>query len=245
MILSEIKKIQIPSGVIVKITDSKGILWGQKQEQPSIIPNEYQQVEYLATDGSQIIDTGVIPSEYADGIHYILDFKQNWTSSLNSNDYVWGSISGTSRSGNLYYNRGAGNARVICGTSSSGITYNWYDLSKRCLVKVFATSENANATSLEYEKDGVTVIPTINSSTFANATMPSESIYLFNCRAISRQGTPIVCYGFAMKGMNGKEIRNFVPCYRKSDNVIGLYDTVTQTFFTNIGTGAFTKGADV
>ena len=37
---------------------------------------------------------------------------------------------------------------------------------------------------------------------------------------------------------------NFVPCYRKSDGVIGLYETVKQKFFTNSGTGTFTKGSD-
>ena len=36
-----------------------------------------------------------------------------------------------------------------------------------------------------------------------------------------------------------------IPCYRKSDGAIGMYDTISQTFFTNGGTGTFTKGADV
>ena len=44
---------------------------------------------------------------------------------------------------------------------------------------------------------------------------------------------------------NGEEIVSLVPCYRKSDNVIGAYDTVTDTFYTNAGTGTFTKGNDV
>ena len=38
---------------------------------------------------------------------------------------------------------------------------------------------------------------------------------------------------------------NLVPCYRVSDGVIGLYDTVSETFFTNAGTGTFSKGSDV
>ena len=37
----------------------------------------------------------------------------------------------------------------------------------------------------------------------------------------------------------------FIPCYRKQDGVIGMYDTVSQTFHTNSGDGTFTKGADV
>ena len=44
---------------------------------------------------------------------------------------------------------------------------------------------------------------------------------------------------------NGTEILNLVPCYRKSDNEIGMYDLVNDTFYTNAGTGTFTKGADV
>ena len=42
----------------------------------------------------------------------------------------------------------------------------------------------------------------------------------------------------------GEMVRNLIPCYRKSDDVIGLYDTVTGTFYTNDGTGTFGKGND-
>lgn len=33
-----------------------------------------------------------------------------------------------------------------------------------------------------------------------------------------------------------------VPCYRKSDNIVGLYDLVNGVFYTNAGTGNFAKG---
>ena len=39
--------------------------------------------------------------------------------------------------------------------------------------------------------------------------------------------------------------RDFVPCYRKSDWVIGLYDIVNNTFYTNSGSWTFTKGPNV
>jgi hypothetical protein len=35
---------------------------------------------------------------------------------------------------------------------------------------------------------------------------------------------------------------NLIPCYRKIDSVVGFYDTVSATFFTNQGTGEFTYG---
>ena len=39
--------------------------------------------------------------------------------------------------------------------------------------------------------------------------------------------------------------RNFVPAKRDSDGVIGLYDTVTYTFFTNAGSGTFVAGPEI
>lgn len=39
-------------------------------------------------------------------------------------------------------------------------------------------------------------------------------------------------------------IREYIPCYRKSDGVVGLYEKFTETFLT-AETGAFAKGSDV
>lgn len=38
--------------------------------------------------------------------------------------------------------------------------------------------------------------------------------------------------------------KNFVPCYRKSDSVIWMYDLVNDQFYTNAWSGTFTKGTD-
>lgn len=44
----------------------------------------------------------------------------------------------------------------------------------------------------------------------------------------------------------GREIiREYIPCYRKSDGEIGLYEKFTGEFLTNKGSGTFTVGADV
>ena len=51
-------------------------------------------------------------------------------------------------------------------------------------------------------------------------------------------------YAFSIK-RQGTEIHNLVPCYRKADDDIGFYDTVTETFYTNAGIGSFTKGSDL
>ena len=40
-------------------------------------------------------------------------------------------------------------------------------------------------------------------------------------------------------------VRNFIPAKRNSDGVLGMWDTITQTFFTNDGTGTFVGGPAV
>ena len=40
-------------------------------------------------------------------------------------------------------------------------------------------------------------------------------------------------------------IADYIPVKRNSDNVLGMYDTVSGTFFTNQGTGSFVAGPEV
>lgn len=44
---------------------------------------------------------------------------------------------------------------------------------------------------------------------------------------------------------NEKLKMQLIPCYRKSDDVIGMYDLVEKKFFTNAGSGTFEKGGDI
>lgn len=41
------------------------------------------------------------------------------------------------------------------------------------------------------------------------------------------------------------KVFEFVPCYRRSDSVAGMWDNVSKQFFTNAGSGTFVVGADV
>ena len=54
-------------------------------------------------------------------------------------------------------------------------------------------------------------------------------------------------YGSTVKifGLRSDGIYDLIPCYRKSDGEIGMYNTVDGVFFTNSGTGEFIKGPDV
>lgn len=80
---------------------------------------------------------------------------------------------------------------------------------------------------------------------------------------LAQQNVPVAIFGYHHGGTNtisslreytlysariskGNDIvREYIPCYRKADGVIGLYEKYTGAFLTNAGTGVFTKGADV
>lgn len=67
---------------------------------------------------------------------------------------------------------------------------------------------------------------------------------------ILRSGLKRYAYNGKIKSLsiedgNGSATHIYVPCYRKTDGVIGMYDLIGRSFLINAGTGDFTKGADV
>ena len=44
---------------------------------------------------------------------------------------------------------------------------------------------------------------------------------------------------------NGTQVREMIPCYRKSDTVIWMYDLINNTFYTNAWSGSFLKWGNV
>ena len=59
-------------------------------------------------------------------------------------------------------------------------------------------------------------------------------------------GTPRAFTFYSARLTQGSEVvREYIPCYRKSDGEIGVWERYTEQFLPNQGTGAFTKGPDV
>lgn len=137
-------------------------------------------------------------------------------------------LRGTNRSGYAYtYGGGGGNN---AGTNSA--TSN------------LVTSElilSPNNQSLKV--DGTT----ITTSSFASDSYTPYSAYT-SCALFARNYGENKWSGkiaYFKLWMNGVLIRNLVPCYCKSDGVIGMFDLCTSWFFTNSGTGTFVKGSNV
>lgn len=71
----------------------------------------------------------------------------------------------------------------------------------------------------------------------------ATNLWLFRRRNGNDGGASRI-YNFEI--LNGENTKlQLIPCYRKSDSEIGMYDTVSGTFYTNAGSSTFVKGDDV
>lgn len=78
------------------------------------------------------------------------------------------------------------------------------------------------------------------SVTGTNATA-NNTIYIFAVSGTTQTYTTGKLYSSKIY-RDGALMQNLIPARRLSDNVLGMYDTVTGTFLTNAGTGTFTAG---
>ena len=73
------------------------------------------------------------------------------------------------------------------------------------------------------------------------STMPPSTLALFTRRNTSgsyTNGAYMKCYGFKIT-RNDAVVHEYKPARRVTDGVLGMYDTVTKQFLTNVGTGKF------
>ena len=86
----------------------------------------------------------------------------------------------------------------------------------------------------------------VNFKSYALSEEPNYSFYL---GATNRNGSPasrpqLTIYSCKLY-QDEILLRDYIPCYRKSDSAIGLYDLINDEFYPNSGTGTFLKGVDV
>ena len=79
-----------------------------------------------------------------------------------------------------------------------------------------------------------------------NSTICNDTITISNCFLYMIAGSPAYQDKFTgtIYSCKIKNKRNVIPCRRLSDSVLGMYDTISETFLTNTGSGSFTAGVD-
>lgn len=78
-----------------------------------------------------------------------------------------------------------------------------------------------------------------------STTISSLNVLLFSNQYAfehNYEGTCATFYGAKIYDHNGNLVRNLIPTQRVSDGEIGIYDSVTQNFYVNSGSGEFLFG---
>lgn len=193
------------------------------------IPEEYQQVEYIKSSGSQYIDTRILKDDTGNNT-LVIKMQVEFTAIPSSEQVFAGVRSGNDRisisilsSGKIRFNSGTGYTDSST-TVSTGVVY---DIEGRW----------ANGKQTLKLNDEVIITRTQNGSSINNIT-----IHLFECNYSTKYlftagqiyNTQII--------VNDELIRDFVSCYRKIDNTGGFYDLITEEFYESAGTGNFVCG---
>lgn len=193
----------------------------------TLLPSQYQQVEYIEATGEQYLELDYIASSIttAKGSYQLMDIDTGlmlFGSRINSN------------SGGLNYalNWGGGKPYKYYNSfnrsASSCLTEKEIDLKKHTFEK------NKNKLYIDGEL--------LHTTTYTEFTTPHKMI-IFGCNTNGNIGYKSKAKIFNLQFYDEDVLMvDLIPCYRKSDNEIGMYDLVTGTFYPNKGTGTFLKG---
>lgn len=199
------------------------------------LPSEYQEVERIRSSGTQYIDTTYTPWSYPtiDVTFELLWWNSNTWLPIYWRRYSWWQASWA--------------IALFVQSSSLYITPNYWTFDP--WTSWWVTISKNVKYNVVNDKWQFYIDWTLKTSLSTSNTLSSSGwhLWLFETNdsgtALGRN-TQMKLY--ACKLYNNWTLeRDFVPCYRKSDSVIGMYDLVNGVFYTNAGSGTFTKGNDV
>lgn len=226
-----IMAIVLISLTLVFLSSNKLILDKSKQVAKDNIyvrlPKQYKEVEYIQSNGTQYIDTQFTPNQ---DTRVIVDFQYVTV----KNSFLFGSrTSLTSNSYTVNIGNSAQDAVTSYGTSGN-VKYATPDKDRHIIDK------NKN---LFYFDNNL-----IFTQEYHTFTSPG-TLEIFSAHSNGQKGyLPSVARIYSFKIYDAEElVRDFVPCYRKSDKIVGLYDLVNDIFYMNASTsgGNFAAGSDI
>lgn len=217
------------------LTVGGAVIW-KKKVKVSRLPAGYQEVEYIANTAANTayINTG-IQTQANIGVKFSVMY------------------SGTSAQRPMGARRTSSNSLFIPGLYNGGKISIAYGNKAETSFSSAVTGKALNTkyeTSLNYLNDGKAVF---DGTTMSSAILDSNTfttpynIYLF---AVNGAGS-LLSNAFVGRlyetilSVGASLVADFVPCYKTDTGEIGMYDIVRNAFYGNVGSGSFTKGADV
>ena len=202
------------------------------KKQGGRLPSGYQEVEYIESTGEQYIDTRFILKK-SNG--FSIDFvPENDVVTTNAPNYInAGGAGGTSNTRvglNCYKRTDNGELQFFSWYTDPKITKN-----QRAILSVI--------NRIIYYPDGTTREMNITETNPTNSSMILFAAYNQALTQIYRF-SKMKLYNFKLYDST-TVVRDYIPCYRKSDGEIGLYEIIEGRFLTNQGSGTFNKGLDI
>lgn len=191
--------------------------------------SRYVPCEYIESSSRQYIDTGIIADNNT-------EVELDYAIFSNGSVYIFGTRIGSPQYFTISGSQTGGtNTNFVNGTSANVNVGNRVgDVWNRLYQKVSTNNGtvNWNATNKDTQVS--------NSGTY-NATIPTleTTLRLFSNSTDYEQHGRI--YSCKLK-QNNTLVRDFIPVKDTINNVYGMWDRVTETFYGNAGTGAFTGG---
>ncbi len=173
------------------------------------LPTIYEKLPYVIADGNQAIRTDYVPVRY-DEFHLRLNGAQGTILSAGVGTYQTILISGFSSTG--WYCRYF--SSLTHSVQANYIANTWYDVDIDSTGIVTTNGQTFSCPPDAVELDGT-----------------ATNLYLFERRNWSSRYSGSVSE-FWIKN-NGKYKMYLIPCRRKSDQKVGMYDTISKTFFTS------------
>ena len=203
----------------------------------SLVPTGYTQLQYINTaDGyadTGLNETEVTRAQYQFEVSAVYYTKGNHILSAMNTFFPY--LSGSNGGGD--YSQIRAKLKGSETISSGSASYTW---SKNTIYTLEGFVGSSNNVLLNDETKFAITAGTTESSSytyllFATQVNPSDNGYRFHGRL----------YSMKIYGENDVLLRNYIPCINSS-NVVGLYDTVTETFISSLNqNSAFTAGPTV
>ncbi len=204
-----------------------GKRYGMRVGYDRLLPTGYTQLEYIEATGTQYIDTGIYCTS-----SLAVSLKIQYTNIIITSQYTGAILdNGTLKRYHM------------------GLEYdNTFTVGIRNTYAV-TVAKNSNINTFYISSAECKINDTTATGDWSTGLPESLTFWLFYRNAAGRSSwTQQYCraklYSCDMLE-NGVLVRDFIPAKRDSDNKIGLYDTVSKTFFTDANGGNFVGGDPV
>ena len=203
------------------------------------LPAGYEQLEWIQSDGTAWIDTGVAAEVTAEKS---LQTESKWFFSADDTGWIFGAKENSNNAGKqvspVYIHKSGTTLRAGCGKSYPSVGI--WPISSFVGKADFKVVTSFTAESVSVDLN-IGDTPYHATDTGAE-TVVGKNLYVFGD---GHTKTTARCY-YVKISVNNELVRDFVPCRRKADDMIGLFDLLDQSDSGfHAGATTFTHGEAV